>query len=115
MKTAVAPPETQGRKPPLEIGKTSISVDGKEIVFGNGQTDLPGMPDVSRLRKLADAFVAQADMIETEESRLRKIRQEIMMELKGEGRADFAFRKGPVTYTFQIAVADEKLKVQKKQ
>lgn len=102
------------RKEPLQVGKTSIIVDGKEIVFNRGQNDLPGMPEIGRLRKLADGYISQWENIENEIERLNKIRQAIMLELKQEGRADFAFRKGPMTYGFSIAAADEKLKVSKK-
>lgn len=102
------------RKEPLQVGKTSIIVDGKEVVFNRGQNELPGMPEVGRLRKLADGYVSQANTIDEEQERLNKIRQAIMLELKQEGRTDFAFRKGEMIYGFTIATADEKLKVSKK-
>lgn len=110
---AEAVPRSQ-KKEPLQIGKSSIIVDGKEIVFNKGQKELPGMPEISRLRAFADSYVAQVEEIEEETNRLNKIRQGIMLELKNEGRADFAFRRNDATYSFQIAAADEKLKVQKK-
>lgn len=102
------------RKEVLQVGKTSIIVDGKEVVFNRSQKDLPGMPEISRLRRLADGFVSQSESIMEEQERLNKIRQAIMIELKQEGRTDFAFRKGEMTYGFTIATADEKLKVSKK-
>jgi len=113
-KTAKEKKSPRPRKEPLQVGKSSIIVDGKEIVFNKGQSELPGMPDISKLRKLADAFVAQEREIFDEQMRLGKIRNEIMMELKKEQRTDFAFRKGTLTYAFTIATADEKLKVSKK-
>ena len=109
-----APKAKASRKEPLQVGKTSIIVDGKEVVCGRGQSDLPGMPELSRIHKLANGFVTQFDTIEEEQQRLDKIRQAIMLEMKQEGRTDFAFRKGPMTYGFAISSANEKLKVSKK-
>lgn len=118
--TTVATKEKKDKKPkaprkePLQIGKTSIIVDGKEVVFNKGQSELPGMPEIGKLHKLANSYVTQAKAIDEEQERLNKINQAIMMELKQEQRTDFAFRKGSTTYAFTIKTADEKLKVSKK-
>lgn len=108
------PKAKKPRKEPLQVGKQSIIVDGKEIVFNKNQRELPGMPEISRYRKLAEAWVIQNEEIEEEQMRLHRIRQEIMMELKKEQRTEFAYRKGSLTYEFSIVPTDEKIKVSKK-
>jgi len=108
------PGEEKQKREPLQVGKTSIIVDGKEIIFARGQKELPGMPEISRLRALAEGYAKQAEEIEEEQKRLNDIRQNIVMELKNEGRTEFAFRMADAIHLFTIVPTDEKLKVKKK-
>lgn len=99
---------------PLEEGKVAMILDGKQIVFAKDQMDLPGMPEASRLRKLADLFIrdegAKAILVERQD----KTKQDIMIELRNEGRSSFALRENGVTYLFDISAPQEKLEVKKK-
>lgn len=97
----------------LTPNRTSVMVDGKEFVFEKDQMELFGEPEISRLRKLADAFILQVGLIEVETEKKAQIGQNIMMELHQEGRASFAFRHQGSTYTFEITPTAEKLKVKK--
>jgi hypothetical protein len=98
---------------PLEEGKVALILDGKQVVFAKDQMDLPGMPEASRLRKLADLFI-QDDLAKTAATeRQDKTKQDIMIELRDEGRTGFALRENGVTYVFNVSAPQEKLEVKK--
>ena len=101
-------------KESLQEGQGSIIADGKEIVFQAGQTELPGMPEITRLRRLGLQYVGYAFEKMRIEDALDKTKQEIMMELRNEGRPSFGMRENGVTYIFNINAPQEKLEVKKK-
>lgn len=102
------------KKEALKEGQVSIVVEEKEVVFQVGQTDLPGMPEMSHLRKMAGAWVKKAGDIAIEEDLQDKLTQEIMLQLRSEGRTGFAYREGGSTYIFAINAPEEKLVVKRK-
>ena len=98
----------------LGEGQSSIIIDGREVVFQQGQTELPGMPQETRLKRLGNTYVSQTFVKAKEDDLLDKIKQEIMMEIRNEGRASFAMRENGVLYVFNINAPQEKLEVKKK-
>lgn len=103
------------KKESLQEGQVSIIVEGKEVVFPVGAAQLPGMPqEMTRLRKLAGAWVVKAQQVAEHQDLQDKVQQEIMMELRNEGRTGFAYREGGSTYVFSINAPDEKLVVKRK-
>ena len=72
------------------------------------------MPEMSRLRKLAAAWVRKAGEIAEHQDLQDKVQQEVMMELRNEGRTGSAYREGGSTYTFSINAPDEKLVIKRK-
>lgn len=113
-KTETADANAAPPKEELEAGQSSIIIDGREMVFKSGQKELPGMPEVTRLRQLGLAFVDQTFVVEQAKAMLDKVKQETMMELRNEGRSSFAMRENGVTYIFNINAPQEKLEVKKK-
>ena len=101
-------------KEALQEGQGSIITEGKEIVFQRGQTELPGMPEISRLRRLGLQYVGLTFEKMRIEEAMDKTRQEIMMELRSEGRPSFGMREDGVLYIFNINAPQEKLEVKKK-
>lgn len=99
---------------PIEEGKIAMILDGKQIVFAKDQMDLPGMPEASRLRKLADLFIKDEMAKAAVADRQDKTKQDIMIELRNEGRTGFALRENGVTYLFEVSAPQEKLEVKKK-
>ena len=109
--------EVPDQAPPpdlLEEGKVALILDGKQVVFAKDQMDLPGMPEASRLRKLADLFIKDELVKAAAVDRQDKTKQEIMIELRNEGRTGFALRENGVTYLFEVSAPQEKLEVKKK-
>ena len=98
----------------LDEGKVAMILDGKQIVFAKDQMDLPGMPEASRLRKLADLFIVDEMEKAATAARQDKTKQDIMIELRNEGRTGFALRENGVTYLFEVSAPQEKLEVKKK-
>ena len=98
----------------IEEGKVAMILDGKQIVFAKDQMDLPGMPEASRLRKLADLFIRDDLEKASITERQDKTKQDIMIELRNEGRTGFALRENGVTYLFDVSSPQEKLEVKKK-
>ena len=116
-KTAEAPEEETTKAPKKEMlqeGQVSIIVEGKEVVFDQDVRDFPGMPDISRLRQLAGAFVKKTIDVEEQRDLLDKVKQEIMLQLRQEGRTSFAYRAGGSLFVFEITATEEKLDVKKK-
>ncbi len=98
----------------LPLGKASVLVDGKEHVFNLDHPEFPGiLKDIGRLSILAKASVAQELRIAEEKEKRTKILNDILLELKNEGRSGFAYRQGAMTYEFEIASKLEKLVVKK--
>ena len=72
------------------------------------------MPEATRLRRLGLGYVTQWFKTEEAKEMLDKVKQEILMELRDEGRSSFAMRENGVTYIFNINAPQEKLEVKKK-
>lgn len=113
-KTETAPAVETPTATPLEEGQVSIIAEGKEVVFAAGQMELAGMPDITRLRVLAGAFVQKHLEVEEHKTKLGLVKQEIMMELRQEGRTSFAYRGGGRIFFFEITASEEKLEITKK-
>ena len=102
------------KKEPLQAGQVSIIYDGKEVVFSADVLELPGMPEATRLKKLASAYVRKNLDVAEQQDLLLKVKQEIMMELRNEGRTGFAYRSSGATYIFEINKPEEALEIKRK-
>ncbi len=98
----------------LQEGQVSIMVEGREVVFQPDQMELPGMPDMGRLRRIAAAYVTQARKVAEARDGLQRLNQEAMLELRNEGRTGFAYRDAGKTWSFMIDAPAEQLIVKVK-
>ena len=77
------------------------------------QKELPQMPARSKLGQACDKFIEHRDEMSEAQEKMEKLKEQVMLQMKSEGRSAFAYSKDGDNYYFELKETVEKLAVRK--